>query len=214
MDDSKVPVSTYEFITSPNYRKYFLSTTGVMVIQQITGINAIVFYGVSILSASMPEYSKQVNCLISVINLAVTSSVAPTIDRFGRRPLLLGSVTGMIISSALLSLGLIFNWPFLSSISATLFVATFAAGLGPIPFLIISELSPAPTVTIAQSIATTSNWIATFLVGFLFPILKTSLGNTVFFVFTTTGILSYYYIYKFVPETKGKVSAEQVWAAI
>jgi SP family facilitated glucose transporter-like MFS transporter 1 len=205
-------VSVMDFLTLPEYRPSLRAVIGVMAFQQFSGINAIVFYGVSILSASMPQYSKLINCFISVLNLVVTVGISPFVDRFGRRPLLLLSLLGMSVFSALLGISTLGHIPIGSSLSAALFVASFGIGLGPIPFLIISELAPAPAVGVAQSSGATANWIATFLVVFIFPYLDSSLGDYTFFVFTITGALGVLFIYRCVPETKHRASYREVWA--
>lgn len=210
-DNNKGVIGAMEFFTNQQYRKILVAVIGVMVIQQMCGVNSIVFYGVSILSSSLPQGSKVINCFISLMNCIVTAAIAPAVDKYGRKPLLLVSTAGMGLFSGLLTLGLSFNWSIVSSISACLFVVSFATGLGPIPFLIISELTPSPAVGISQSVATTANWLSTFLVGFLFPILKSSLQDQVFLVFTLTSLLSLIFFVKFVPETKGKPNARRVW---
>ncbi|KAA8916348.1 hypothetical protein TRICI_001491 [Trichomonascus ciferrii] len=209
--ESNTVIGVWEFFTNPQYRRVLSAVIGIMVIQQVCGVNSIVFYGVSILSTSLPQYSRVINCFISLMNCIVTAFVAPAVDRFGRKPLLLLSTTGMGFFAGLLTLGLVIDSSLIASLSACLFVISFASGLGPIPFLIISELSPGPAVGVAQSVATTANWFSTFLVGFLFPILKASLDTKVFLVFTFTATCSIVFFLKFVPETKGKPNADRVW---
>jgi sugar porter (SP) family MFS transporter len=196
------PVGLVEYTTLKEYRLSLTAAVGIMVIQQTGGINAIVFYGVTILGPIMPDYSRLVNVLISAINLAVTTAVSPLVDRKGRRPLLLASIAGMSLFSATLALAANSDRPVLSALSAILFVISFALGLGPIPFLLVSELTPSPAVGVAQSFSTTFNWIATFLVGYLFPILQEQLGSNVFFVFTFTSLLAFWFVKAVIPETK------------
>lgn len=205
-------VSFITYVTDPYYRKSAIAVIGVMSLQQFSGINSIVFYGVAILKGSLPSLSGVINVLISLINCFVTASIAPLVDKKGRRVLLLTSMTGMTIFSFTLSLGLYIQSAFISSVSALLFVVSFGTGLGAVPFLIISELTPSPAAGIAQSVGTTANWIANFLVGFLFPILSNSLGSGVFLIFTVTGIFSLFFTTRFVPETKGKATVTQVWS--
>lgn len=205
-------VKTRDFLTLPEYRPALIAVVGVMSFQQLSGINAIIFYGVYILSASMPQYSKLINCFISFLNLVVTLGISPFVDRFGRRPLLLISLAGMSLCSALLGISTLGQFPIGSSLSAALFVASFGIGLGPIPFLIISELVPTPAIGVAQSTATTANWIATFLIVFIFPYLDLTLGHYTFFVFSLTGALGVLFIYRCIPETKHRATYREVWA--
>lgn len=201
-DASSKPVGVVAYLTQKEYRFSMLASAGVMIIQQTSGINAIIFYGVSILASTLPEYSRLVNVVISLVNLGVTLAVAPLVDRKGRKPLLLTSISGMTIFSAVLALATLGDYAILSSLSAVLFVVSFAIGLGAIPFLLVSELTPAPAVGIAQSFATTFNWLTTFLVGYLFPILRVELGSKVFFIFTATGALAFWFVKAVIPETK------------
>ncbi|CAN6597720.1 vacuolar protein sorting-associated protein 73 [Trichomonascus vanleenenianus] len=204
-------VGLYEFCVGAEYRRPLMAVVGIMVIQQLCGINSIVFYGVSILSSTLPTYSAIINVGISLLNCIVTASAAKPIDKYGRRPLLYLSTAGMGITSLLLTAGLLLDWGVLASLAAAAFVVSFASGLGPIPFLIVSELTPPQAVGIAQSVATVANGASTFLIGLIFPILKAGLGDCVFLVFTLTCLVSLVYIRRFIPETKGFVSAHQVW---
>jgi hypothetical protein len=108
----------------------------------------------------------------------------------------------MSLFSATLALAANSDQPVLSALSAIFFVISFALGLGPIPFLLVSELTPSPAVGVAQSFSTTFNWIATFLVGYLFPILQEQLGSNVFFVFTFSGLLAFWFVKAVIPETR------------
>jgi SP family facilitated glucose transporter-like MFS transporter 1 len=203
-------ITAAEFCTSTRYRPILAAVIGVMVAQQIVGINSIIFYGVSILRSTIPKYSGLVNVMISVLNLCVTGLISPLVDKFGRRPLLLTSILGMTLSASILAKAMTDDMAMVASFAATLFVVSFAVGLGPIPFLIISELTPGSAVGVAQSIGTTANWMANFSVGFLFPILKTELGSHVFYIFTLTGAAAFVFVYKRIPETRGKSPAE-IW---
>lgn len=204
-------VGFYQFLTAPSYKQTLMAVVGVMSIQQLTGINAIIFYGVSILSETMPDFAKVVNVFITMLNLATTVTAAPLIEKYGRKPLLLVSCIGMTLTSLLLSSSLLFGFSIPASISAMLFAISFALGLGPIPWLIVSELTVPQAAGISQSVSTTANWVSTFAIGYFFPMFQSLMGKSVFFVFTLTGVLSTMYINKFVPETKGKSSAYQVW---
>ncbi|KAK9454625.1 major facilitator superfamily domain-containing protein [Dipodascopsis uninucleata] len=161
-------VSYKEFLTSRYYRRPLIVVIGILTAQQLCGINTMIFYGVTILSTLFPTASVLVNVLISLLNCIVNLIVAPFVDRVGRKPLLLLSIGGMCISSFLLAFGILRMVTVLSGIAATIFVAMFSVGLGPIPFLIIPELTDSSSVGVAQSVGFTCNWISTFLLAISF----------------------------------------------
>ncbi|KAK9468570.1 major facilitator superfamily domain-containing protein [Lipomyces arxii] len=204
-------ISYKEFLASPTYRRPMIAVIGILTAQQFCGINTMIFYGVTILRVLFPTAAVLVNVLISLLNCIVNLVVAPFVDRVGRKPLLLISIGGMSMSSFLLAFGILKNIMVLSAIAATIFVAFFSVGLGPIPFLVIPELTEASSVGVATSVGFTCNWISIFIVGYLFPVLNNAIGGYVFFLLS--GIAACYFVFtiKFLPETKGKATFEEVW---
>lgn len=181
-------VSILEFCTVPDHRSKFVAVSGVMAFQQLCGINSIIFYGVSVLAVLFPQLTTLLNCLISLLNCVVTVASSTIVDHYGRKPLLLGSITGMAVCAFGLGLAIVHSWGFVAASAAMGFVVAFAMGLGPIPFMIVPELVPNRMVGAAQSVGTTVNWLATFIVGFLFPVLQTWMGGKVYYLFAGIGI--------------------------
>ena len=184
-----------------------------MIAQKVTGINSIIMYSVSLLQSILPTTAALLTVLISAINLVMTLACSPLPDRIGRKTCLLLSITGMGSSSILLALGIYFNQQIASAIAALLFVACFAVGLGPVPFILASELVGPEAVGAAQSWALAANWTATFIVAQFFPVLNDALGGRgkVYWVFAAMAGLLGAFIYRWVPETKGKANADEVW---
>lgn len=208
--DSSVSLETY--IKSSEYHNSKVVATGILVFQQFCGINSIIFYGVSVLVTIFPNHAIFINCLISVVNVVVTFGAAPLTDKLGRKPLLLTSVSVMGILTVIMGIGIISSSSVLSIIGTFSYITFFAVGLGPIPFLLVSEVTQAKAKGPAQSWGTTMNWLATFIVGFLFPILKNSwIGGGVYFIFTLMCIVSFVFIKYQIPETRGANSYEEVW---
>lgn len=173
-------------------------------------------YSVFILSALLPTQSALLTVIVSTINLVTTIACAPLADRIGRRTCLLLSIAGMGTNAALLALSMQFSLPLLSGLATILFVASFALGLGPIPFILASELLPPPAVAAAQSCALASNWIATFLVAQFFPVLDAYLHHLgrVFYVFAALAGGFFVFVFFLVPESRGKKDADEVWGRV
>lgn len=208
--NAKVPLGQY--LKDPEYNNSKIVATGILVLQQFCGINSIIFYGVSVLVSIFPNHAIQINCLISVVNVLITFVAAPLVDRLGRKPLLLTSVSAMGVLTLLMGFGIIGTNSVLSIVGTFGYIAFFALGLGPIPFLIVSEVTQPIAKALAQSWGMTMNWLATFIVGYLFPMLKSSwIGGGVYFIFTAMCALSFVFVRTYIPETKGTTSYDQVW---
>ncbi|KAK3619786.1 Bifunctional purine biosynthesis protein PurH [Elasticomyces elasticus] len=176
-------------LRDPHTRPAVLAVAMIMVAQQLCGINSIVMYGVSLLSDLLEANAALLNVAVGVLNVVVTISAAPLVDKLGRKPCLLISITAVL-----------------------LFVASFGLGLGPVPFLLSSELVAAEAVGATQSWALASNWIATFVVAQFFPLVNEKLGKgQVYFIFAGFAVLAGTLTWFFVPETAGKRDADEVW---
>lgn len=157
-------LTVLQFLRRPTYKPMVRAILIVMLAQQLSGINAVIFYSTPILSTILPSSSALISLIISLVNLATTLPSASLIERSGRKPLLLWSLCSMGTSSLFLGFGILYSWRLISVISSLAFVAGFSFGLGPIPFLIISEFVDSEAVTAGQSFGLITNWIATFCV--------------------------------------------------
>jgi len=201
-------------LTSPRYRPAILTVILIMAAQQLTGINSIVMYGVGLLSSLLSSSSALLNIFVSLVNVVCTTAFAPLSDnpKLGRKGVLLLSIAGMSISSILLGIGISASIKVLSAVCVLLFVASFALGLGPVPFMIASEMVDGPGIGATQSWSLGANWIATFVVAQFFPVVNKALGNgVVYFVFCGLGVAFFVLIWRYVPETRGKKSMDEVW---
>lgn len=210
-ESSSGTVSLEKYLKSLDYNNSKYVATGILVFQQFDGINSIIFYGVSVLVSIFPTSAILINCLISLVNVVITFVAATAVDRLGRKPLLLTSVTFLGLLTAMMGIGIIFTSSILSILGTFTYITFFAIGMGPIPFLLVGEVTQPNAKASAQSWGTTMNWLATFVVGYLFPIIKGSwIGGGVYFIFTFMCVLSFFFI-KTIPETKGLHSYEEVW---
>lgn len=139
------------------------------------------------------------------------------IDRVGRRPLLLASLAGMALS--LFALGLAFSLPQLAGslgwIAVTglmVYVGSFAVGLGPVFWLLLSEIYPLRIRGRAMSVATVVNWSANLLVASSFLTLTHLLGKAwTFWSYAAVSVAAWIFAFVLVPETKGR-SLEEIEA--
>ena len=209
-------VTIISAMRSPKYRPAIIAVVAVMMAQQLTGINSVVMYSVSILSSLLPTTASLITVFVGIVNLLMTIACAPLADKIGRKTCLLLSIAAMGISSVLLALGLGFNVKVLSAVSTLLLVAGFAVGLGPVPFILASELVGAEAVGATQSWALVANWISTFAVAQFFPILNDALGGRgrAYWVFAGLAVVLGSFIAYWVPETRGKANADEVWGRV
>ncbi|KAF7507372.1 hypothetical protein GJ744_010689 [Endocarpon pusillum] len=206
-------VSFLGALRHPKYRPAVIAVIAVMAAQQFTGINSIMMYSVSILGGLLPTSATLLTVAVSALNVFMTLACAPLADKIGRKPCLLISIAGMGISSILLALGLEFGVKILSAIATLTFVASFAVGLGPVPFILASELVGPEAVGATQSWSLASNWISTFAVAQFFPLVDKALGEhgRAYWVFAGMAVLLGSFIWWWVPETNQKASADEVW---
>jgi MFS family permease len=205
-------VTILTVLTNPRTNRAILAVVSVMMAQQLCGINSIVMYGVSLLSDLLSSNSALLNILVSILNIVATTAFAPLADVLGRKPCLLISIAGMGISSVALGIGIRSSIPVLSALSVLSFVASFAFGLGPVPFILSSELVGPEAVGATQSWALAANWISTFVVAQFFPMVNERLGKgIVYFVFAGVAGVFLCWIGWFVPETKGRSDVDEIW---
>ncbi|KAF7295255.1 25S rRNA adenine-N(1) methyltransferase [Mycena indigotica] len=181
-------------LSAEDIRRPLATVCFAMLSQQLSGINAVLYYSNDILSKSLPNLGPYVSLGITVVNVVMTFPPILLIDRIGRRQLLYISSIGAISSLVLVGFGLNLGFGTLSSIAILSFVTSFACGLGPIPFVLIPEISPFHAVSALSSIALSLNWSANFLVGLVFLPLRNALAGhgegTVFFVFAVALLCS------------------------
>lgn len=213
---AKQPVKRrFKDLLAPSVRAPFLIGIGISVFQQITGINTVIYYAPRIFQlAGFPSAETAILATVwlGVINIVMTLLGLWLVDRVGRRVLLLSGVAGMTLSLSVLGFAFLFQGEGTSIeaiVSLLAYVACFAPGLGIVTWLIISEIYPLGIRGRAMSIATFANWTANYLVSltFLTLIQLLTIGGT-YWLFTAICVVCFIYIWKKVPETKGKTFDE------
>jgi len=190
------------------------------VLQQITGINTVIYYAPMIFEfTGLKSASASLLATVGVglVNVLMTIVALLLVDRMGRRPLLLIGLTGMI--AGLVSLGLAFRLPGISGsigkmaeVSLMLYVGSFAIGLGPVFWLLISEIYPLKIRGLAMSVATAANWGANLFVALTFLTLIQAAGRALtFWIYGIVGVVALLFTWFWVPETKGR-SLEEIEA--
>ncbi|KAL5724678.1 Vacuolar glucose transporter 1 [Ranunculus cassubicifolius] len=182
---------------------------GLVLFQQITGQPSVLYYAATILKSagfSAASDATRVSVLLGLLKLIMTAVAVLAVDKLGRRPLLLGGVSGIAISLFILASYYTFldNAPVLAVVALLLYVGCYQLSFGPIGWLMISEIFPLRLRGRGLSIAVLINFAANALVTFAFSPLQTLLGTGMLFVvFGVIAILSLVFIYFIVPETKG-----------
>ncbi|KAJ7702389.1 general substrate transporter [Mycena rosella] len=176
-DESITALTVPQVFAAPELRKPLAIVCLAMLSQQLSGINAVLYYSNEILSKSLPEFGPYVSLGITIVNVLMTFPPILLIERMGRRQLLTISTLGAITSLSLVGIGLNTGVVTLSSIAILTFVTSFATGLGPVPFVMIPEVSPYHAVSALSSIALSLNWSANFIVGLVFLPLRNFLAG-------------------------------------
>jgi MFS family permease len=206
---------------SPNMRKRLAVGMLLALFSQITGINTVLYYGSIIVSEHFPGQSTSMvliaNVIIGTVNFLLTIVAMVFLDRWGRRAILMIASGGMGVALTFLVIGL--NVPGVSPLvmmaGILLYVGFFALGMGPGPWLIISEIFPTKVRGRAASIATSTLWSGTLLVTLTFLSLVKVLN--LWGTFAIYGALSFVcliFVWKMVPETKGRTleQIQQTWS--
>jgi sugar porter (SP) family MFS transporter len=197
---------------------------GLAIFQQITGINTVIYYAPLIIQTagiSSAEGAILATAGIGLVNVLMTVFSMWVIDRKGRRPLLLAGIAGMAITLGLL--GMVFHvshqstgMAWLAVISMMAYVGSFAISLGPIFWLLISEIYPLKIRNSAEGLAATFNWGANLLVTLTFLTLVEKLGPSLtFWFYGVCAVAAGLFSYAYVPETKGRTleEIEEFWHA-
>jgi MFS family permease len=183
--------------------------------QQITGINAVIYYASKIFQ--MAGYTNAssatfVTIGIGIINVIATLLSVWLLDRKGRRWLLLLGIAGMALSLGLISTAFMTEWEavdILAPISLMAYVAFFAIGLGPVPWVILSEIYPLSLRGRAMGVATFANWLCNYLVALTFLDLVSGIGSGgAFAIYAFLSVIAFFFVLRFIPETKGKTLEE------
>ncbi|CAN0905858.1 Sugar transporter ERD6-like 6 [Linum grandiflorum] len=193
---------------------------GLLVLQQLSGINAVLFYSSNIFEAAGVTNSNMVTCIVGALQVIATAVTTWLIDRTGRRILLIVSSSGMTLSILLVAVSFIakdfvsvdssaHNVLGILSVAGVLsMVVTFSLGMGAIPWVIMSEILPVNIKGLAGSIATLANWFIVWLVTVTANLLLTWSPGGTFLIYTAVSGFAVAFVALWVPETKGRTLEE------
>ncbi|XP_011011018.1 PREDICTED: sugar transporter ERD6-like 16 [Populus euphratica] len=187
-----------------------------MVFQQFGGINGIGFYASETFASAGLSSAKIGTIAYACIQIPITMLGAILMDKSGRRPLMMISSTGTFLGSFLAGIsfflkghGWLLDWvPILAIAGVLIYVSAFSIGMGAVPWVIMSEIFPINIKGIAGSLVVLVNWSGAWAVSFTFNFLMDWSSSGTFFVYSGFSVLTFLYVAKFVPETKGKTLEE------
>ena len=211
---------------------FLIIFVGIMlsVFQQFVGINVVLYYAGNIFRnmGASTDSSLLQTIIVGIVNLAFTIVAILTVDKFGRKPLMIIGSLGMAVS--MLALGFTFflgqsgglltpAQGYAALAFMLLYTAAFAMSWGPVCWVLLSEIFP-NSIRAAMSIAVAAQWIANWIVSLTFPMMNDNVWLTnqfnhgfSYWIYGIMGILSALFVWKMVPETKGKTleAMEGLW---
>ncbi|WP_299671487.1 D-xylose transporter XylE [uncultured Polaribacter sp.] len=190
----------------------------ISVFQQFVGINVVLYYAPEIFKtiSSGTDSALLMTIIVGVVNFLFTIIAVKTVDKYGRKPLMIIGALGMAV--AMISLGFVFfsgATGYFALFCMMLYVASFAMSWGPVAWVLLAEIFPNKIRGRALAVAVAAQWISNYVVSLTFPMMNdnsylTGLFNHGFayWVYGVMSVLAMLFILKYVPETKGKTLEE------
>lgn len=206
--------SFFELLTAVRYRRVLTIGVLLMAFSQFSGINAIMYYSTKVFTTAGVgvKDSFTASAFIGLVNLVFTLVAVALVDKAGRRALLLVGLAAQVIALAVV------GWMFHANvhgaallIAILAFIAAFAMALGPIPWILCSEIFPTRIRGRAMSIATFTIWLSCYIVAQSFPMLNDSpnVGPAkTFWIYAAFSLAAFLFVFARVPETKGRTLEE------
>ena len=205
-------------LLKPGLRKVLVVSVLLAIFSQISGIDSVVYYAPKVFMRAGYESASSAflaSIMVGITLLIFTVIAIFTVDRFGRKPLLLIGTAGMTVS--FIWAGYAFQnsaidgiWVLIPIIT---YIAFFAVSLGPVVWVVISEIFPTKIRGRAVAIATMALWIANFFVAQFFPWFVETFGGRTYYMFAGVCIVTFVFVWFMVTETKGKSleEIEKMW---
>jgi SP family arabinose:H+ symporter-like MFS transporter len=212
--ETEADQGTYKELFSKHLRPVLFIGVFLAIFSQITGINSIMYYAPIIFQSIGKGVSSAIaqTAFIGGANLIFTLVAIYLVDKIGRRKLLIAGVIGMILSLSAITIAFLMEKyeGYIILICILAYISSFAVSLGPITWVIVSEIFPNKMRSKAMSLAVVSLWLTNFLLILVFPVMLNKLGGAFSFLFFDLMciLLLIFAIFK-LPETKGK-SLEEI----
>jgi len=197
----------------PGFRRALLIAVVLAILQQITGINAVLYYAPRIFERAGFTRMSAIgqSTIVGFVNILFTIVAIVLVDRIGRKPLLLTAAGGMGVSLLLLGAAFrsqAFSGPLILGL-ILLYIAFFAMAMGPIVWVVMAEIFPTRMRGSAMAIATVILWVSDFAVTLSFPVIADRLNeSTAFWLYAAMCAVDFVFMFFFLPETKGKTLEE------
>ncbi|CAE6109293.1 unnamed protein product [Arabidopsis arenosa] len=216
-----LPQARIQDLVSKKYARSVIIGVSLMVFQQFVGINGIGFYASETFVKAGFSSGKLGTIAIACIQVPITVLGTILIDKSGRRPLIMISAGGIFLgciltgtSFLLKGQSLLLEWvPSLAVGGVLIYVAAFSIGMGPVPWVIMSEIFPINIKGIAGSLVVLVNWSGAWAVSYTFNFLMSWSSPGTFYIYSAFAAATIIFVAKMVPETKGK-TLEEIQALI
>jgi sugar porter (SP) family MFS transporter len=200
----------------PSLRPMLIVGLGLAIVQQVVGVNTVVYFSPTILTYTGLHANDAIAQALSVgiTNVVFTVLAVVLLDRVGRRVLLIIGTAGLTVALVTLGAFFAFHWehsaPWVALVALVVFIASFAIGLGPVFWLMISEIFPLSVRSSAMSVCSLVNWVANFFVSYYFLQLIDAIGKAwTFWLYALMALGGIVFFVARVPETKNR-TLEQI----
>ncbi|CAL7946698.1 unnamed protein product [Xylocopa violacea] len=217
--ERNVSQGAFMVLFKKGHLKPFLISLGLMFFQQLSGINAVIFYTVQIFKDAGSSIDENISTIIvGIVNFISTFVAAAVIDKLGRKMLLY--ISGVSMCLTLFTFGTFFYvkaggtdvtaFGWIPLLSLIVYVIGFSLGFGPIPWLMMGEILPVKIRGSAASVATAFNWSCTFVVTKTYEDIVSLIGPYgTFWMFGSIVLVGFVFVIFCVPETRGR-SLEEI----
>lgn len=218
-EHSKRSINIKDVFTKSNMKPLFIAL-GLMFFQQLSGINAVIFFTTTIFEmAGSTIDSSLCTIIVGLVNLIATLIATVLVDRLGRKVLLY--ISAALMAATLIGLGVYFfikrdstdfsnakvGW--LPLVCLVVYVLGFSMGYGPIPWLMMGEILPEKVRGLDASIVTSFNWFGAFVVTRSFLVMVDKIGPSyTYWIYAAIVLVSFVFVFFCVPETKGRTLQE------